>query len=561
MPEIIPINSTVHFKAAFDIKGHDVAKPMTQLRQKVRRWCIEKVASSDPILHRGWFYVGNNPKVEPAQYYVNEHQLRTVSAPSKDPEEPTCWAFEMIHPDWDERPRHWSVEIALRKNEDSSVRFTTVVRNWMTANYIGEYPAPPSPSAPSYVRTIVDDPALFCTRGDARLASQPIVVINSTTQQVYDALVSDQRQVPIVFMAYHNPSNGVLIPAHRVANALIGNANVYVLSSEAVVDEMNYYLGDELRCSPGTIRVYFPQVDKGDATDSRRHRYLSASFVTQYGEEAILRFLTNGLSRNGSTFRLADLISFTDIFSERRKYAIKKLAAEKEGKSEEASLVWQDNEKLSTELSSWESTAIQYESENCELKKELAGLKYRVEEAERVRHQIDDLESQLKGIGTLASLPQSLSDILKRVAALFPNRIEIADNAFSTAEAYSNEQLYWGNSEGLNVAWEMVFGVATRLYELVFKADSSRLEEEFGESFSRFELALSEGKQTKKDAKLMALRRLEHHGDEFDITPHVKFGNRKPKMLRLHFAIKRESKKLIVGHFGDHLDNYTTKAR
>ena len=33
MPEIIPLNATVHFKCAFDIKPEGVTKPMTHLRK------------------------------------------------------------------------------------------------------------------------------------------------------------------------------------------------------------------------------------------------------------------------------------------------------------------------------------------------------------------------------------------------------------------------------------------------------------------------------------------------------------------------------------------------
>lgn len=560
MPEIIPINSNVHFKAAFDIRCDGITSPMTYLRQKVRAWCIGRVATNDQILHRAWFYIGNNPKTESAQYYINDHQIRTVSAPSVEPDSPTCWALEVIHPDSDERARRWSVEITLRKNEDGSTRFTTVVRNWMMANYIGEYPPPPLPSAPSYVRAIIDDRALHCSKGDARLGSQPIVVTNAMAQSVFDALISKDRYVPFVFMAHHPPSGGMLISTQRLASLLIGNANVYILPSEAVVEEMNYYLGSELSCSPGTVRVYLPQLDKNDADDSRRHRYLSATFIAQHSEETVIRFLTNGLSRNGATFKMADLISFNDILSERRKHAIKTLAATSEGKAEEASVVWQENEALATDLATWQSLAGQYESENTELKREVASLRYRVEDAARVRHQIEDLESQLQGLSGLTTLPRTLADVLHAVESLFPTRIDIADNALSTARDYANDQgVFWGRPEGLAVAWEMAFGVATRLYELVFEHQSNRLEQEFGESFSTFELALSEGKQTKKDAKLMALRKLQHDDIEFDITPHIKFGNRKPKLLRLHFAIHREAKKVVIGHFGDHLDNYTTK--
>jgi hypothetical protein len=532
------------------------------------------VGSNDQTLHGSWFYIGNNPKVEPAQYLINDYQLRTISAPGPDPQEPTCWAFEMIHPDWDERARRWSVEITLRQNDDRVVRFTTVVKNWMIQNYIGEYPAPPSASQPAYVRNLLDDPKLVCRKGDVALTTQPINVTNKTCQAVYDQLVSQARQAPFVFIAHYPQSKGVLVRPDRIAAALIGNANTYVLSSASVVDEMNYYLGEVLSCDFGSVRVYLPMLDKADPANARLHRYLSASFIAQHGEDGILRFLTNGLARNGSTFRLTDLTTFTDIFSERRKYAIKKLATESQKlvtesqkmvtesqvKSEEATMVWQENEKLTSDLAGWEASAIQFESENTTLKKENTSLKYRVEEAERIRNRIKDLESQVEGMKHLTNLPASLPEILTTVAKLFPNRIEVSDNAIATAKEYADEHDgYWGKPEQLAIAWEMVFGLATKLHELVFQDNSNNLEADFGLSFSTFELALSEGKQTKKDARLMSLRKIAHAGQEIDITAHIKYGNRKPKMLRLHFAINRDTSRLIVGHFGEHLENYSTR--
>jgi len=150
VPEFIPITAGGHFKCAFDVSAAKVPKIMTHMRQTFRAWSVNRIGENAPVLHRAWFYVGNNPKVEPAHYVINEYQLRTVSAPSADRDEPTCWAFEMIHPDADERARRWSAEIILRKNEDGSVRFTSVVKNWMVANYIGEYPSPPTASALSW---------------------------------------------------------------------------------------------------------------------------------------------------------------------------------------------------------------------------------------------------------------------------------------------------------------------------------------------------------------------------------------------------------------------------
>ena len=41
----------------------------------------------------------------------------------------------------------------------------------------------------------------------------------------------------------------------------------------------------------------------------------------------------------------------------------------------------------------------------------------------------------------------------------------------------------------------------------------------------------------------------------------VKYGNKKPKLLRAYFSPHNESKKIIVGHCGDHLENYSSQFR
>src|SRR5208337_161331 len=144
------------------------------------------------------------------------------------------------------------------------------------------------------------------------------------------------------------------------------------------------------------------------------------------------------------------------------------------------------------------------------------------------------LESQVESIKKTSSLPTGLSEILKVVSALFPIRVQVMSEAFTSADAYAEEYGgYWSKQEQLAIAWEMVFGLATKFYDIVFVEDSTRLEEAFGEAFSSFELAMSEGKQTKKDSRLMALRQRVHKGREIAISPHIKYGMSKPKILRL----------------------------
>ena len=491
---------------------------------------------------------------------IDNFHVRTIAAPGAEPDEPSCWALEMIHHDLEERARRWSVEITLRQMDDGAVRFTTLVQHWMMHNYIGAYPPPPAVSAPAYVRQLIGDPHLTCRKGSVVFKSHPIIVSQEDCRSAYDELISIERQAPVVLMAFDEQSQRVLVSPVRVVESVIGNANVYVLLNVDVVGEMNYYLGDLHRCEQGAVRVFQPQVSRLDPVNARQHRYLSANTIVQQGEDNILQYLANGIARNGSTFRRSDLTSYNDIVSERRKYAIKRLAIESQGKTDEVSMLLEENGKLASDAALWEAAATQYESENAALKTDNATLRHRVDDTDRVRHRIKDLEGQAEGVKEMTTLPTSLSEVLTTVAKHFPERIEISDNAIVTARRYAKEcGGFWVRPEHLSIAWELVHGVAMTLYDLIFVDKSKNLEVDFGMRFSSFELALTEGKKTNENPKLMKLRRIFHGGHEFDITKHVKYGNIEPRVLRLYFAISHETERLIVGHFGGHLENYSAR--
>ena len=69
---------------------------------------------------------------------------------------------------------------------------------------------------------------------------------------------------------------------------------------------------------------------------------------------------------------------------------------------------------------------------------------------------------------------------------------------------------------------------------------------------------MHEGQRTNQNPKLAKLRKDEYLGRTIDITPHLKVGTKKPKLLRIHFCVDQDSKKIVVGHVGDHLKTYTT---
>jgi len=564
MPDFIPVDTTVHYKCAFDVTCQGPATIMTRLRQMLRDWCIKRTGSNEQTLHRRWFYSGNNPKVEPAQYTVNGHQIRTVCAPSDDPNEPTCWALEVIHTDDDESSRKWSVEVTLRKNAEGTVRFATVVRHWMIPYFIGEYPESPVASTPGYVRAILETSWLTCTKGDARINSRPWYVNNRVARELFGRLRSSERLLPFVLVSRNRAGDAYCIDPVKLSNSVLGNANVYPLDNSSVNDELAYYFDDAgrvFRCDVGSVRVYLPRLDLTDPDNARFHRYFSEAYIAKEGEDVVTKHLINGLSRNASTFRADELLSFQSIFSVRRKYMITKLAESGTEKAEEVAMLVEDNQELSTKAAEWEGYANQYSTENDDLKREVGGLRHRVQEAERVRRRIEDLESQLNGIRQFAELPTSLDGVLAGVAGMFPARLRVTDDAIASAKEYGAEYGgHWNRQEQLALAWTILFDLCTKLHPLLFDSQSRNLEDDFS-AVSRFPLAMSEGKQTKKDSKLMKERKILFEGRELDIAPHLKYGNKPPKMLRLHFYVDGDSRRFIVGFLGEHLENYTSRKR
>jgi hypothetical protein len=132
------------------------------------------------------------------------------------------------------------------------------------------------------------------------------------------------------------------------------------------------------------------------------------------------------------------------------------------------------------------------------------------------------------------------------------NRLVITKNALESAGDYAN-------CLSIQEAWEMLLHLNQTMYQLKFEDDSPKdLEKAFKEK-SGYDLALSEGKLTQKDKKLMRLRILIHDGKEYDITPHLKYHNNEPKSVRIYFAFDERARKIIVGHIGRHIPNATTK--
>ncbi|MGN1360244.1 MAG: hypothetical protein ACI4X9_07325, partial [Kiritimatiellia bacterium] len=107
-------------------------------------------------------------------------------------------------------------------------------------------------------------------------------------------------------------------------------------------------------------------------------------------------------------------------------------------------------------------------------------------------------------------------------------------------------------------ALEMLIALNEVLWSILFEQPGVDVEKAF-KAKTPFEYAHGEGKQTKRDSRLASQRRFGFEGREWEMWSHIKYGTKTGKLLRIHFAIDNEAKRLIVGYIGNHMDNYTTQ--
>ena len=140
-------------------------------------------------------------------------------------------------------------------------------------------------------------------------------------------------------------------------------------------------------------------------------------------------------------------------------------------------------------------------------------------------------------------------DIVHMFECVYSDRIAVMKDALK--DCVTNPRLLW----------QGMLCMCTAVYDIYSEdqgtgSPEKRLKEQPNVP-GQFELALSEGKNTKRNPKLMRLRQITYDKRVFDITPHLKSGGGKDdeNSLRIYYCWDQLTGKLIIGHIGKHLLN------
>ena len=208
------------------------------------------------------------------------------------------------------------------------------------------------------------------------------------------------------------------------------------------------------------------------------------------------------------------------------------------------------NEEAAAEAAEWESLA-------CDCERRLADERARnaLLEAELARARAAAGADCAKAGPDRSCLARSVDlsspqGILRTLEALYPDRVAVLPSAYASAGEYAMT-----DAQG---TWEVALSAAESVWPLAFEGCGERLADAF-QAETGLELARGEGKKTKADPRHRAARTVEYQGRELDISPHVK--GRGKRGVRMHFAVDKESCKVVIGHFGEHMATSGSRRR
>lgn len=503
----------------------------------------------------------------------------------------SAWALEYDEPDSGVRMRRWHTSVGLSMNDATGACLVNVrVSYHMPPSALATMPRVPAASTPRLVRDVLSLPGLRCSVGPTTLRTEPVPLgATSLRERLVPALTDPRRELPLVLVASDESGDYPIEDPSGLARDLMGMANLYLLDCSC--GETRRALAEAFphdtpafayRCGRGMLRLYGPGVDLCDPDGWHDHVFFPRQRIRGLGEKdpgLLVRTLSGCLSRSVRTTS-DDVLGVDDVALRRRAITARELAQElqrlkrqvaqqRAGSQADVRALSEELEALRAQAREWQQLAEAYDADaraargNAQrlqdqvvaLSNRASSLEYhlgaanaRVDSLARENATLRHAAQSLEG---LEHLPNDLDSVLCLAEQLWPDRIVVLDEAHRSARAFAGTNL--------DEQWQVVSSVATKLWPLYFEGDCGDVAAAYKQA-SGYDLALTEGKLTKADARMMRLRQRTYHGETIDVTPHIKGRDSSPAMaLRLHYHVDRKRQLIVIGHCGAHLTTYGTQ--
>lgn len=529
-------NTTTHYQTSFRVEDTD-GDAMKRVKAAVYGWVAKK--ESDRLVRndKGAFFFRCNW----ANLFETHSTLCTDTYLSQDGD---AWAMRYTEIDKEcGRKRFWYSDIGLKEDGVTVIVSVRVSFAWNSEDLSHDHEAP-NPSVPVVVRYILQDNHVFSGRTEFRLLEKPIPFTEpGLGKALCNFIQSPERRYPLV--VFNGDSAGQVAEAKKLALKLTGKCMVAIIASNIeLAEEIKMFLPADYRIPYGQFRVFFPF--NGRRNSSLRHRWYDLHSA-EYADER--HGIVNGLLRNHSLLEAGAVETVDEIRRLVTREELMKVKVDSPDQQKQLHEFLEEHARVAAERDQAKQDASFFASEYDRLDDEVKKLDWRCKDYQRrLDAGADGVAVDLSNL--MPTLPANLEQVAKAAAKFF-SKLIITDKALESACDYSE-------CKSIGEAWEMLRHMNDTLYRLKFGDGQKELERSF-KNETGYELAMSEGRNTKRDNKLMNLRILRVGDREYDITPHLKHMNNEPKSVRIYFAFDEESKKIVVGHIGKHIPNATTK--
>lgn len=551
---------SVHYRCAMDVRAATDGLVFEDLVRHMAAW-IRSKEGTRLKLHPSILLTSGTLRRADRKAVVHVDSLGHGSVGNPD-----FWALRYEHQDPAFPARRWFSDIGTVRRSDSEWRLSVTISHALHPNYMGPEPPVLPVTTPRFLQDLVSSPQWRCMAGEMVLTTTPRTVEVGTADQFLGLLQNKQRECPIVYVSRRADTGQPLVDPAGIARAIVGAGVVFVAASTETDDELEFLmLPREFRATNGTVRVYAPGLDLNDLEQAQRHRYFTAGQIEALTAAEVEDQISRSLTRRVGWARVrASLASVDDVGLRRRELRRAELQSltDAASKNELLKLFEDENVRLEAEnvRLSLGKTAAEQGLEQAQTSLEaLTTANRRAEYEARAARSDTEAARQDSAIHRRAAdvargirhLPRSVEAVLNMIEQLHGDTFAVTDKARLSARdtAFTD----------VNAAWECLHALATVVPSLVFDQDlhPGKLPERFRHETGGIELTMTESSQTNRDSRMGKLRKAEFEGRTWDVSPHIKWGTD----FRVHFALDRAGKRVVVGHCGDHLDTAGTRRR
>ena len=538
------MRKTQHYQTSFSIRPigkHTVGSLYSKIQNTLWQWIAGKEDGDIIYLKKDFCYKLNKTPLS------SSSTLETATCIIPDRQ---AWCMEYREFDTQVKGRTWITEIGVREDKKGNrVIFSIVVSYVIAADaLLRELPKAPDSTIPRCVKMVLDLSDTYSFFGNENMPVKTnienVIQTKSDVDKVLKELKNPNRTISIILLG--GDSRDAKSEARILHKALLAKALVYVLAyAPCVRNTLKEFIPDFNKC-----RVFLPPrfnahpsypIEDAVAFNEIKKRILES----QHGGYATVE--------DGAVTKIQEihtLIRMSKFEEFRQKFE----ASNKDNKEAKdfLGLYEEENVDLRKKIEELEGKYKTLEDDN--INKDIA-----LEELKR-EHKREMYDQEQKYRGQLqasqpsmyipCALPKKLSDLLPWIENFLPN-IVLSENAYKTAKNYVK-------CECLDEAWEIFRYMNKTLYSLKFENNEQDIEGKFLDE-TGYQYAKTEGSQTKSDSKLADKRKFLHNGKNYEMWSHIKYGTREPDLIRVHFAFDDDTRKIVVGHFGAHMDNATTK--